>query len=67
MGYDDWLFRQVENHYADECEYDENDENSWCDCTACKNKRKYECEEVQADYEYDRMVEAKRLMGSEYE
>lgn len=49
MDYDSWLFRQVENHYSNECEYDEDDPSSWCECIACKNRRKYEQEEARAD------------------
>lgn len=50
MDYDNWLFKQADDYYGnDDCELDENDEDSWCECVACRNKRKYEQEEARAD------------------
>lgn len=51
MNYDDWLFKQADDYYGndDGCEYDPDDDDSWCECTACINRRKYEQEEARAD------------------
>ncbi len=58
MGYDDWLFRQVDKYYGnDDCTYDEDDEDSWCECNACKNRRKYEYDIEEADAAISRMKE----------